>query len=107
MKQVIYLEMPREGLMLESFRVHDGYVHVSKTFFFFFCLAKSIGDFQSKVHRENGTIYRWPLLSTLPSFSSFVPCLLAMMACGHLRYIETHGCGPSPNVWDADAGLFY
>lgn len=107
MKQVIYLEMPREGLMLESFRVPDGYVHVSKTFFFFFCLAKSIGDFQSKVHRENGTIYRQPLLSTLPSFSSFVPCLPAMMACGHLRDIETHSRGPSPSGWDADTGLFY
>jgi hypothetical protein len=68
-----------------------------RLFFFFFCLAKYISDFQNKVLRENDTIYRESPPPTLPSLSSSVPCLLAPMACGYLRYVETLSCGPQPS----------
>lgn len=74
-------------------------------YFFFFCLAKYISDFQRKMHRENDTIYRWPQLPTLPSFSSLVPSLPAMMAWEHLRYIEILSCGPLSSGWYGP-GLF-
>lgn len=73
----------------------DGYAHVSQTFsLLFFCLAKYTSDFQNKVLRKNNTIFRQPLPSTLRSLIPAVPCLLALLACGQLRYTETLSCGP-------------